>query len=37
VEQLLGQAKEVQGIPRERQDAVDDFVAEICRKQGIDP
>jgi trimethylamine--corrinoid protein Co-methyltransferase len=36
-EELLAQAKPVQGIPRERQEAVDTFVAEICRKHGVDP
>jgi len=36
-EELLAKAKPVQGISAERQQAVDAFVAEICRKHGVNP
>lgn len=34
---ILKKEKQVQGIPEDRISAVDSFVEEICRKQGVDP
>ena len=37
VERILASAQPVQGVPEENQRAVDKFVADVCRRQGVDP
>ena len=37
VEKILTDAKPSQGIPMERQKAIDAFCTEICRKRGVNP
>jgi trimethylamine--corrinoid protein Co-methyltransferase len=35
--QILSSSKPVQGIPENNQDAVDNFVSEVCHDHGVDP